>query len=353
MSDMLEQHRKTRTRNRRLTAAGVTAVIVIAGALAAPPVFDALRYQSLLNEHGERYGAIDGASGAVTEEQKAYEKLAGEAFDGDAAIGEFIAAIDPKLLIDTDALDKLKKLRTTIREDAGIHQRDPRVNRLSLFDTAPAPRTPARTNPTTVGGLDAAIAKSKSVAEDYEAGADLITERSEKLDQSMRTAASLKESVLADAAEYGLSDAINGYGEADQLVKMQYADAIEDLGDKSADAITRFRGFQKALAALAKSHDDVVAAEKAEEERKKAEEAAKKAEDERRAQELVELEEARKAAADAVEQARAEAEAAREAKEEAERAKAEAEAALRDNAEQEQSPGMTPSPTPTNPSPQG
>lgn len=305
---------------RRAIAASVIGAVALTCAVAGPPVFNALRYDSLVAEQQSTHGQMEDAQTLAVDAQRTFESAAAESLAAYANIGSFISAVDPKLLANRSALDELATTRGTLAEQGGIHESNWKPGIQAVWDPASTPRIPETTSPVTIDGLTFALDRNRTVVTGYTEAADRMNGQADSLRQEIAHADELIEKVLASAKKYGASRDVLKYSKADVLVKVRLAGVIGDLTDESLDPIARFTAFQNAVADVKQSHADAVA----EEERLAAE---KKAAEERAAKE------AAKAEADA----KAAAEAEKIAKEEAERKAA----------EEASKPKPTPTPTPT------
>jgi hypothetical protein len=299
-------------------AAVVTGVGVLVGAIALPPVVDALRYQYMVGQQEVTRDRMEQAQQRVASAQGTFLSAADSALAAHSDTGEFISVVKRDLLADESPLDALVALREDIALKADLREK---WGHLVIPAAATAPGLPGITDPSSIPGLAIVADRNTTVADGFEVKAAELTGLSDTLTGDMERAQQLTDEVLAAAAEFGSK--LRKYPKAVTVVKTQFRIATRNLSDPSIDPVTRFLAFERAVARMKSSHTEVVAAEAA---KKAAEEAAKKAAEEA----------AKKAEEEAVKKAVEEA--ARLAEEERKRLEAEA------------SPAPTPTPTPT-PSP--
>ena len=317
MNEELDALDRVRTRKRRWIATAVTgAVLLGVGCVALPPVIDAVRYQALAASLQGSRGQMEAAQSEVTDAQKKFDTEAAAALPVHGSITAFVKTVDPSILADTDALSKLQTVQGTIAELAGIHTPSYKPGTVLTYQPAPAPRIPAVTDPSTVGGLNHAVEQNDSVISDFTAKAEELTQRAGDIVSKTKQARSLIEDVLESAAEYGSGTDLADYDRATDTARRTLRTAVKALTIGDLDPVSRFTDYAKAVTALKASHAQVIADEKAEKEREEAREAA----------EQKKLEDAIKAA---------------------EKAKAEAEEAKRLAEEEAKNSGNTPTPTPT------
>lgn len=308
---------------RRVVTIAVVGTVAVGCAVVAPPVIDALRYDSLVAEQRNSRASLTDAQQSAVDAQVMFESAAADSMKEYVGIGVFLQTVDPKLLADKSTLDDLSASRSSLKDRAGIHESPWMPEKLTLFEAAPDPRIPAATSPVTVEGLNLSLDRNRRVVESFSQAASRFAGQADDIHAEIERAQELTERVLRSAAKYGTSRDILKYTKADVLVKVHLNSAIGDLTDESLDPVERFTAFQSALYELKKSHSANVEAERI---------AKEKAEAEKRAAEEARIAEEEKRAAE---------EAARTAREEAARQ------AEEDAKKPKPTPAPTPKPTPT------
>lgn len=294
MFDQLSQLIIEQLTPRRVFSATIVGAIGLGSVFVAPPVVNALRYDTLVTELGNSRDTMLGAQSAVSKAQTAFQEAATDAMSTRTDIASFMSAVDPALLADTDTLDALGQALDQLDDESGIHEETWRPGVKVVRDPAPVPRVPVSTSPVTVDGLSFAIDHNSGVIADFTRTAERITARIAHVQERETRVGKLVEKVLASAAKYGTSTSVLRYDKATVTVKIQLNRVVGNLTDSSLDPIARFRSFQEAVAAVRTSHDEAVAEEeRIAREKKEAEERA--AEEARIAEELRIAEEARAA----------------------------------------------------------
>ena len=246
------------TKRSWITMGAAAAVLAIATAVTIPVLSNQIAHNN----------AIDALSASETELADAQASLVkatgelSEAADGAVVVytesGEFVKVVRAELLADGEKLEDLNAARTELVELASLSLEGD-------VATAPAktevPKLDTSDTPTTLEAMAEQTEANDKLASKLNKEADGVRNTVSDIAEQGESIAELTEEVVASGAEFGA--AVTGLDKADAATVEALAAAVAALEDTETPAINRVSTYVGAYDAVKKSHDGVVAAEKA------------------------------------------------------------------------------------------